>query len=512
MKPLQRLIRGAATISFIVFLGFGLDSFEGGKTEAAQQPKKSSLPQSQNVTDIKKATKQVVIPNLAGKTKNAAESALKKIGLKIGKIHYTIAGKAKPGTVVKQSPAARLSVSKGSRVDIWIVKKKAVHKSKTTKKSHKALSPKLHKKGQRLFLEFPAEVRNVEIYNDRGQVIQRFNRGRRFDITQSLKKTRAGRIRVGFVPKSGGIPQPPSPTRDKRIYADYRLDRFRDLAAGSMFLTDSSTIESGEPANNTIHGATTVTAGRYSGEVGATADGDDYLKLTTGASGFGTYVSVRVVSGNVRLFLYDPVKSYLDGYANKVWIALRPGTTFYFQVSPNGSTATLYTISIYTKTIMDPHETNDTFSQAKSLSGQRSFLGNVMNSTGDYVGINDWYKIHWTVAQNLHIEVTGAGLATGDRVLIYIYDPANQLIASNEGGSDPINVTTNDRSVLRVDLREMYWPAWPDPRMTFPPGDWRMLVTNQTAGAGSPVPYGTGDAPRCYTQPTGYWLRGTRIP
>jgi hypothetical protein len=512
MKPSQRLIINAATISIIVLLGFGLGPFGGGEIKAAQRPQKSSLHLTQTATTVKKATKQVVIPNLVGKTKTAAESALKKIGLKIGKTHYTTAGKAKPGTVVKQSPTARVRASKGSRVDIWILKKKATRKPKTSKRSHTALSPNLHKKSQRLLLEFPSEVRSVEIYNARGQVIQRFKRGRRFDITQSLKKTRAGRIRVGFVQKSGGIPQPPSPTRDKRIYADFRLNRFRDLAAGSMFLTDSSTIEGGEPANNTIHGATTVNGGRYSGEVGATADADDFLKLTTGAGGFGTFVSVRVVSGNVRLFLYDPVKSYLDGYANKVWIALRPGTTFYFQVSPTGSTATLYTISIYTKTIMDPYETNDTFSQAKSLSGQRSFLGNVMNSSGDYVGINDWYKIHWTVAQNLHLEVTGAGLATGDRVLIYIYDPANQLIVSNEGGSDPINVTTNDRSVLRVDLREMYWPAWPDPRMTFPPGDWRMLVTNQTAGAGSPVPYGTGDAPRCYTQPTGYWRRGTRIP
>jgi hypothetical protein len=510
MKPSQRLIINAVTISFIVLLGFGLGPLGGGETKAAQRLQKSSLHLSQTAT-AKKTTKRVVIPNLVGKTKTAAESVLKTIGLKIGNIHYTTGGKAKPGTVVTQSPAARVKASKGSRVDIWILMKKAVRKPETSKKSHLALSPNLHKKGQRLFLEFPAEVRNVEIYSARGRVIQRFKCGRRFDITQSLKKIRTGRIRVGFVPKSGGIPKPPPPTQDRRIYADYRLDRYRDLADASMFLTDSSTIEDGEPANNTIHGATTVTAGRYSGEVGAT-DADDYLKLTTGAGGFGTFVSVRVVSGNVRLFLYNPVKSYLDGYAHKVWIALRPGTTFYFQVNPTGSTATTYTISIFTKTIVDPYETNDTFSQAKSLSGQRSFLGNVMSSTGDYVGINDWYKIHWTVAQNLHLEVTGAGLATGDRVLIYIYDPANQLIASNEGGPHPINVTTNNRSVLEVDLREMYWPVWPDPRMTFPPGDWRMLVTNQTAGAGSPVPYGTGDAPRCYTQRTGYWLRGTRIP
>jgi hypothetical protein len=385
MKPSQRLIINAVTISFIVLLGFGLGPLGGGETKAAQRLQKSSLHLSQTAT-AKKTTKRVVIPNLVGKTKTAAESVLKTIGLKIGNIHYTTGGKAKPGTVVTQSPAARVKASKGSRVDIWILMKKAVRKPETSKKSHLALSPNLHKKGQRLFLEFPAEVRNVEIYSARGRVIQRFKCGRRFDITQSLKKIRTGRIRVGFVPKSGGIPKPPPPTQDRRIYADYRLDRYRDLADASMFLTDSSTIEDGEPANNTIHGATTVTAGRYSGEVGAT-DADDYLKLTT-----------------------------------------------------------------------------------------------------------------------------GAGLATGDRVLIYIYDPANQLIASNEGGPHPINVTTNNRSVLEVDLREMYWPVWPDPRMTFPPGDWRMLVTNQTAGPGSPVPYGTGDAPRCYTQRTGYWLRGTRIP
>jgi hypothetical protein len=79
--------------------------------------------------------------------------------------------------------------------------------------------------------------------------------------------------------------------------------------------------------------------------------------------------------------------------------------------------------------------------------------------------------------------------------MIYMYDPANQLIASNEGEPHPVNVTTNNHSILEVDLQEMYLPTWPDPRMTFPPGDWRMLVTIQAARAGSPDLYGTGDAP-----------------
>lgn len=81
MKPSQRLIKTAVTISFFVLLGFGLGPFWEGETKAAQRPQKISLHRTQTGT-VKKTTHPVVIPNLFGKTKTAAESALKKPGLR----------------------------------------------------------------------------------------------------------------------------------------------------------------------------------------------------------------------------------------------------------------------------------------------------------------------------------------------------------------------------------------------------------------------------------------------
>ena len=82
------------------------------------------------------AAAKVVTPSLIGKTKTAVDLALKKAGLKLGKIRYATTGKGKPNTVVKQQPVAKTNVARGSAVDIWLLRKA----SPTVQKVEKTVS------------------------------------------------------------------------------------------------------------------------------------------------------------------------------------------------------------------------------------------------------------------------------------------------------------------------------------------------------------------------------------
>lgn len=459
-----------------------------------------------------KIGKPTVVPNLIGKTKAAAETALKKSGLKIGTLRTTPTGKGKPNTVVRQKPTAKKRVAKGSGVDLWLLKPAITAKDKSLSKRAVQLKPRLYPQKKKLLMEFPKEVRNLVIYDSRGKALQRFKGGRRFDITASLNKTNAGRIIVGFDQAPGeAVPRISYHRRpeDHPERMAFALDSYRDLASRYITIDDARTIERNEPDNDTIAGATRISAGFYTGELGreehGRVDATDYLKAVSNSRGFGTLVEVNVESGNVELHLYDPIENLKGSDQNKIWIALTPSTTFYFQVTPTGPGITTYRLRISYTTIQDPFETNDTPTTAPTMVTriQDAFLGNVINSAGTHVGVNDWYKVHLTEPQNLRLVVENAGLDSTDLVHIYLYQPDYpDPDASNEG----LPGRNADGGVLQVDLRPIYEGH------TFPVGNWRILVTTSTAGAGYPEAFGTGDPPDCYTQETGYSLTKTVLP
>jgi hypothetical protein len=491
---------------FIVFftsllLGLVLGAY-GEKPDAASAEKSGffSVPVlfSKNVQP---APKKISTPDLIGKTREEAETALIKVGLKPGTVLTTQTGKGKPGTIVQQQPAAKTAVAPGSAVNFWILGAPAAL-TKPGQKAATPIQPKIQPKQKLLFLEFPEEVVNVAVFDAKGALLQRFAGGRSFDITESLIKSKAGKILVEFEPRSGGSVPEPVPQRGT-IPPDrmpFDLARYRNLAAASFTIEDDTTIERHESANNAITGAVQVTAGYYSGEVGG-SDASDYCKVTANHSGFGTLIQIEVKSGSVTLGLYDPTRAYLDANNRKIWIALRPDTTFYFQVSSTGVAAGAYRLAISKNTLTDAYEANDSFSQAKTFGAGRAFLANVIDSTGHHVGIKDFYKFRVPEPQNLRLEVTNAGLAGGDQVTLSLYDANGEHVTSNTGNAAGC--------VLAYDLRPVWsGSTWPP----FPAGDWRIEVSTPTAGAGSPKAYGTGDPPVCYTQAIGYTLTNAVLP
>ena len=448
---------------------------------------------------VQPVSKTIPAPDLIGKTRNESEATLIKFGLKIGTVQVTPSGQGKPGTVVKQQPAAKIAVAPGSAVNLWILAAPAVLTKPVPNVT--PIQPKINPRQKSLFLEFPEEVTNVVLFDAKGLQLQRFAGGRDFDITESLLKTKAGLIQVEFEPKSGGNVPDPVPRQGSRPdRVPFDLGRYRNLAVASFTIEDDSTIDRHEPANNAITGAVQITAGYYSGEVGG-GDAADYCKVTANHSGFGTLIQIEVKSGSVTLGLYDPTRAYLDSNNRKIWIALRPDTTFYFQVSPSGAAAGAYRLAISKNTLTDAYEANDSFSQAKTFGAGRAFLANVVNSTGQHVGIKDFYKFNVPEPQNLRLEVTGAGLASGDQVTLSLYDANGTLVTSNTGNTAG--------GTLAYDLRPVWsGSTWPP----FPAGDWRVEVATPTAGAGSPKAYGTGDPPVCYTQVAGYGLTISVLP
>ncbi len=262
-------------------------------------------------------------------------------------------GKGKTGTIVKQSPKSKTKITKGSAVNIWLLKQKSRLSTRPESKMlAKNIKPKLFEKKKKLYMEFPREVQNVKVRDKNGKILQSFKKGRKFDITKSLKLTKAGNIKIYFtpapkrgsgVPKSGPVPKPP--IQYSELDHTIKLIKFNHLRFSERAIfTDSSSIDAGEPSNDSAGGATLLgRAGRYSGDVGGDSDSIDYLRFTTGASGYGTLVTISRISGSIELNLYRPgAGGTLAGDNNKVWIALKPNTTFNFSVEPSGTGMTAY--------------------------------------------------------------------------------------------------------------------------------------------------------------------------
>jgi len=487
-------------ISVVVWLGMGLCVY-GQQKKPITDPGKSPVPSVQAPRTIPKAA-LVKTPDLIGKTKGSAELVLKQNGLKMGRIRNTPIGKGKPGMVVKQHPGALTPVARGNAVDLWIMTKAGIGLQKYGPSAQAQPQPRFYARRKQLFMELPETVHKVVVFDDKGKVLQQFNRGRRFDITESLIKTNGGSIYLGIAPDPGSA----VPMRwDPRDRAPYDLARYRNLARGWIVREDETSMGRSEPANNSIGGAPLLSAGVVEGAVGGD-DAEDFGKVTVSGDGTGTLVQVEVISGSVQLDLYDPTQRSVDGGASKIWIALAPSTTFYFRVSPNGFTATDYRIRISKNRLNDVYETNDSFPQAKTFGAGQAFLGNVINSSGAHLGFNDFYKVRIAEPKNVRIAVANIGLASGKRVTIALYDATNTLVTSEyDDGSA-------DGCVLEYDLR----PDWAGVDYPpFPNGDWRILISEQasnTSGVGSPSAYGLGDPPAAYTRASGYSMTTTLTP
>ena len=494
---------------FLCCLAFGVQA-ESNKTSSDIKGQKSSIIQTHK-------TIKISTPNLLRKTKIQAKSILMKCGLKTGKVVYVTTGKGKTGTIVKQSPKAKIKISKGSAVNIWILKQKGrLTTGKNTlptrpgsQMSAKNVKPRLFEKNKKLYMKFPRMVQNVKICDRNGKILQRFKRGQKFDITKSLKLTKAGNIRIYFMPApkpGGGVPKTrmhiPFPGNDKFIdLFGWRslLNDFRPQPR--LDLVNHSTIEDGEN-NNHFDRAVLLGKGWYEGKVDRSSDPRDYLKYRTGGSGFGSLVMISKVSGNIKISLYKPKKGGLISDNSKVWIALKPNTTFYFMIEPTASGPTTYTISLREKTLNDPHENNDTFRTAKeiregTISG--GLLVNLYDSGSNISGVRDYFKINLTEPKNIRITVNNAGLPSNNYVLIYLRNPSDTNIWNNEGGRE----NNSDRIVKN--LRTYHTDANP-----FPPGFWRIMVT-ENVDHDYPSPYGEGDPPICYSG-SGYSLTVEFLP
>jgi hypothetical protein len=355
MKRLT-LMRG-----FVVCLALGLVVMVPGIQQAgADDPGTGSG--ERLVIAARRVTTQAVVPSLIGKDKAQTEKALAEAGLELGTVQFTTSAKGKPGTVVQQKPRAKTTVAKESAVNVVVLLRAAA-----------TVSPKIVQRGEKVFMEFPNTVKDVTISDQKGNKLQQFNTGRRFEITESAVVTKAGRITVKWKsPPPDNVYAPWDPPDGPPLDMDYmdhiadlglsqyvrvelkspaeRLAKQSQVEVDERFLPDTSSIDNKEPENNTIDGATYFTSqGFYAGKVGGD-DAADYIVFADQNTSLPEIVHIQVFSGDVKLTLYDHEKNMVVPMADKVWIAVRNADCYISIKSTSGETAH-YTISIITKII-----------------------------------------------------------------------------------------------------------------------------------------------------------------
>ena len=277
----------------VVLLALGLLCMVSGEQRATadDQGIGSSEPL---VIAAQQGAPQAFVPNLIGKNKAETQKALAKAGLNLGEVTFTTTGKGKPGTVVKQKPKPKAKVDKGSAVDVMVLK--AVAK----------ISPKIVQKGEKVFMEFPETVKDVTIFDAQGNKLQQFNKGKRFDVTESVIATEAGNIKVAFTPPEKLYWLPPVDIEQTKDFdsSQYVNEDFLDYIKGKTKLTAvvgkeavervGDNIEDGEPSNDDIIGATPLSGpGLHHGNVGGN-DPCDYVKFTINYN--PTIVRIQVFS------------------------------------------------------------------------------------------------------------------------------------------------------------------------------------------------------------------------
>jgi len=509
MARYQMVSNKVVGLTLALLLGLSWSAFGQQKqipvVDLQKAPAKSVQSMQPRVNPTRALAAKVAVPGVIGKTRTDAEQALVKAGFRIGMVQQAPMGKGRPGTVVKQSPAAKTLAARGSAVNIWILTTSGmgVQRPGQTAGTQDQPQPRFQAGNKKLLMTFAGTVPGVVVYDSKGKVLQTFGRGRQFDITASLRKTNGGTIYLGITPKPGPTAVPMR--WDPRDRIPYNLARYAGLMHERIVPVDDHAMADSEPGNDTIGGAARLGVGYVNGEVGGD-DATDFGQVTALAGSTGTLVQVEVVSGSAELYLYGPTRTYLDGGHRKVWIALAPSTPFYFEVRPTGATSTAYRVRISKRQLHDAYEANDSFAQAKTFSTGRAFLGNVINSSGAHVGFNDYYKVRINEPKNVRIDVVHAGLASGKRVTVSLYDPHGTLVSSESSTGNA------NGCVFTYDLR----PDWDDPSypVPFPAGDWRILVSeysSNTSGIGSPAAYGLGEPPTAYTR-TDHWMTTTLTP
>jgi hypothetical protein len=373
------------------------------------------------------------------------------------------------------------------------------------------ISPKIVQKGKKVYMEFPEMVKDVTLSDEKGNKLQQFKQGKRFDVTESVLATKAGHIKVSFTPPEK-LYAPGPPSGGTTIAGTLKLDidvsdhltpdflkqegfeRVAETRWGKPIPEpadkDTETIENGEPANDDVNGATLISsAGLYQGTVGGD-DPVDYLELSFSGNTPGTLVYVWCTWG-VKLTLMNNFGT-LAGPDSRVWVAPDHSIhSLYLKVEPI-SGQTQYDIKIEYNQIVDSNEPNDDCSSANITLGvpAQATLCQVYSPTILAHDV-DCYKLHLTSPVKLRITINNVGLPAG-HVLVGFYTPdcvgnpylcpGNTLIASTMG--------TNNNATLDIDLPSLYSnPA------AFPSGDWKVAIS---AGQDDPDPYGTGVPPDNY--------------
>jgi|GEM_PF-1963429 len=513
MKTIKISILNIIWGAIIFTLGFSIGAYgaeqkisDSSTVRATQKP----------AGGTSKSAKYVLAPNLIGKTRAQAERDLTKAGLKPGKVLFQKSGKGQPYTVVKQIPTARKRVPVGSKVDLWILRAQASPKTGIHKISTAKRPPRIVQRGKKVYLEFSSPVQNVTIKDKKGRRLQHFNKGSRFDITTSAVKVKAQKINIAyqFVPSKGSPPPPPSPVTHTidLSHSQYGIDLSAIESTKKVekavkpgkdiprFDVNDTAIESAEPGNNSISGAPLVTHGLYSGEVGGSNDGQDYIRVTAGAGGFGTLISTAVFNGDVHAALWNPQGNFVTGFSQTVYIAIEPNVSVYFSVTPKTAGGTKpYTISVYTKTLVDDNEPNGFYWNATALNVTweiplTGMLVNVEDASGGSKVDFDFFKIYLNTRRKIRITVKNVELPGAGGFDLYVYEPNNMNNwVVHDWGTGQIT--------LDVDLTTLYTSS------NFPSGNWIVYLKPRTW----PKTHDKVTAPKCYRS-AGYEIRGSIVP
>jgi hypothetical protein len=359
----------------------------------------------------------------------------------------------------------------------------------------------IFKQGNRTFLKFSTKVVKLTLFDHNSKRIGYFSGGHIFDITEIIKKVKGEKLKMQYHisnPSNTGAKVSkitPSDSMNKIIkYARIPhslmqsiLPRFERARPG----------DDNEPANNRISGAASVSAANILGSVGGD-DTYDYLSYTTPRGGFGCYVEVSRVSGNIRLYSLDARQVHLTNDRNKLWISLAPGTIFYIGIEPLSTyDETEYEINIEIQPIPDALEPNDLLIEAKpwDVAGTR-FLCNAIPSAGsgpyDLQGLWDTYQIDGHGGETMHVALTNAGLPGSTSVVAAVIDSSGIALDHFTGNSNGISFTylKGSESTWYIMFYENYSNS---------------SISGHYDGL---TPYGTGTGPECFSG-SGYTLNIT---
>jgi hypothetical protein len=495
-----KITSNKAALGALVFLaGLGLVLGTAWAQKAAPGDKGGVSTPKTITAPPTKGVQYVQVPDLIGKTEEVAKEELAKVGLKAGKVLFTTLEKGTPDTVVRQEPKATARVAKGSAVDLWILRARAFPKAKAPEKEPAKVTPEVVQKGKKVYMEFPETVKDVTIFDAKGNKLQHFNKGKRFDVTESVLKTKAGHVKVGYnlMPKGvvskGGVP---IDTYDTQIFffGEYLMDKSKLFAETISKLYDTSTIENGEPTNDNLNAATNqkplAPNKRYSGVVGGAEDPRDCLKITSapGPAVIGNLIEIDVLSGDVVFAVFGPTLNQLFGTTKRYWIALESNVDIYIAMMTQGSSPTPYSIRISSNPIYDMYEPNNDESQPTNILINFPVNGGCLCPITNGLGTHrdtDWYEINLSHPIKIRITVENTLLPAPMKVKISLH--SIRWIASS--------FAAQDGATLYKDLSTIYTNE------TLPP---RLLIEVHTTL--SITPCGIGIPPACYTT-TGYGYR-----